>query len=375
MKIQDYLNLNDLQKMVDEGYVDARLHRQYPLVIYCYSKKATYDNKWNDITCKCRGLIVNYDTREILARPFQKFFNLGTEWWAETMPENLPREMPMVLEKIDGSLGILYRIDGQDLIATKGSFHSEHSEWASQWYRMNVINGVWPEGWTPMFEIICQDVQRHVVNYLPEDDGLYLTAMINVETGEEMSYNELYHWAKINGVRVPRIFPFSVEQAAKENIANEEGYVLSWTRKGQTPLRVKVKFADFCRMQKVIHHTTPKTILEMIVNGQNFGELLKGMSPQFVTWVVKVKQFIETERKSITDYCTQVYNLAILKLDDSDRKQYAELFTRAENKPYSGILFSMLDGDTERARRNIFKMVESRLYQIGSTFEVADEDE
>jgi hypothetical protein len=55
------------------------------------------------VTLSCRGLIWNPQTGEIAARPFAKLFDLH-----ETS-DRVPDSPPLAHEKLDGSLGILYR--------------------------------------------------------------------------------------------------------------------------------------------------------------------------------------------------------------------------------------------------------------------------
>ena len=44
------------------------------IFIYNYSRSCTLEGVWNEATLQCRGIIVDKDYN-ILARPFEKFFN------------------------------------------------------------------------------------------------------------------------------------------------------------------------------------------------------------------------------------------------------------------------------------------------------------
>ncbi len=237
LMLKDYVNQMKLHDYIRQGLVDRKEHPFFPLSLYCYGRKAVYDNVWDETTTRCRGLIVNNKTGEIIARPFEKFHNLGTAGMPETHPENLFPN-PHVTEKLDGSLGILYHYDDgflcQDYIASKGSFVSEHAKWATDWYRSHVgYRGRWPKGYTPVFEMICEkDVQRHVVSYGGRRDGLVLTALISIETGWELPYDTLCNWAETNRLPYVRRFDKTVAEVLQENNPNEEGYVLTWPLSG-----------------------------------------------------------------------------------------------------------------------------------------------
>ena len=44
---------------------------------YNFTKEAFFDKKWNELTCKARGLFVYDETDEVAARSYSKFFNLN----------------------------------------------------------------------------------------------------------------------------------------------------------------------------------------------------------------------------------------------------------------------------------------------------------
>ena len=123
MKLQEYLDVNLLNKMIDLGYVLVNKHPNVDLYILNYSKVCPIDRMWNDVTEKCRGLIVDSEGN-VKARPFRKFYNYE-EIEDKSIIPNLPFK---VYDKMDGSLGILYWIDDIPYIATKGSFTSEQAQ-------------------------------------------------------------------------------------------------------------------------------------------------------------------------------------------------------------------------------------------------------
>jgi hypothetical protein len=281
MKLPHYLDCVKLEQHIKDGYVEQRFHDTLPLVIYCYSRKAMYDNVWDDVTTKCRGLIVEAKpTMDIIARPFEKFFNLNHEGRPETDLQAVLAEpsSPTFSEKLDGSMGTFWRYklpDGRVMtgIATKGSFHSEQAEWATAWYNDyqcgRLEPGAWPVGFTPVFEIIAQSVQHHVIHYLPKDDNqLVLIGLVNNETGAEMGPEQLHLWASINGLKAVESWnDLSLHEAITSDRPDKEGVVATWFRNGKPPLKVKIKHATFLKLQKIAHHTTPKTIFQALRSG------------------------------------------------------------------------------------------------------------
>jgi len=348
MLLKDYLDVDKLEQYIAEGLVTRRAHPELPLSILCYSKQATFDNVWDDITIKCRGLIVD-DKGVIISRPFEKFFNIDTLDRPETLFTNLPDQHPAVFEKLDGSLGIFYEYKvGNDTffgVASKGSFTSDHSKWATYWFSKHCKNHQWPAGYTPVFEMIAQAVQRHVVHYEIEDQ-LVLLALINNETGEEISYNELYHYAFLNGLKTVEIFAKTVSTVLVEDRPNTEGYVLSYWRPNLPPLKIKVKHETFLKLQKIVHAATPKNILEALTNGDY--DIIETWTkdagrPELVSFVEEWQKTFTTAYAGIMLQTKKIVDNALIRNYES-RKSVAEFFLTEKDGKYSGLCFMAYDG-------------------------------
>ena len=115
-----------LNSHIEAGWIRVQKHPDHDLFIYNYTQAAQYARTWDEITLNCRGLILD-NRMNTIARPFRKFFNLG-----EMENQIIPDEPFEVFEKLDGSLGIMYWIDGEAFIASRGSFASKQSAVANQ---------------------------------------------------------------------------------------------------------------------------------------------------------------------------------------------------------------------------------------------------
>jgi len=123
------------------------------------------------------------DTEEIIARPYEKFFNLGTSGMPETEIGAVPSEPDILYEKMDGFLCTLYSWEGVEYMASKGSFDSPHAKWATAQYRKQKVGDAWLPGWTPVFEGLTKN-RRIVVDYGGREE-LVLTGVVHIETGEQ----------------------------------------------------------------------------------------------------------------------------------------------------------------------------------------------
>jgi RNA ligase len=272
MKLHEYLDVKKLRQHINVGLVTERFHDTLPLAIYCYGRKAVYAQHWDDVTTKTRGLIVDLNTHEIIARPYEKFFDKQqSELILGLDIENIDALFgpATVTEKVNGSLGIFWRYGIHWGVASKGSFHSPHAEFATKWLENRVEeNGplVFPDGYTPVFEIICQEIQPHVIKY--PGDGLVLIGLIKLETGEEVSWQVLDDYGWRNALCVPFQSHPHLDDLLKMDSSTYEGVVLTYDRPGQAPYKIKVKFPTFLKnrkefyenIQRVAHHDDEKYV-------------------------------------------------------------------------------------------------------------------
>jgi RNA ligase len=352
------MDMGQLERHIANGLVTVNHHKALPLRILIYSRKVVLENLWDDVTTKCRGLIVG-PNQLIVARPFEKFFNLETSYRPETHLTNLPNMLPIVTEKLDGSLGILWQFDevmvanpaGETIrgIATKGSFHSDHATWATLHYLNQYKYAQWPDGFTPIFEIINEQVQHHVVHY-GGPGKLVLTALINNDTGEEAGYNRLYYWAKRNGTEVVDIYGKTIADVTTEDRPNHEGYVLSYPVSGAPPLKVKIKHENFLAMQKIIHSATPRAILDALENNRHdqITAWVKGVPGPVTDWIQDwVDRFSMAHNRAASEAFLQYIKTGAAV---NTRKEFAEIVIKTVPK-LAPICFAMLD------RKNYDKQV------------------
>lgn len=308
-----------IQRFTEEGYLHIQKHPDADLYIYNYSPKTQYEGFWNEITLQCRGLILDAQGKPV-ARPFPKFFNLG-----ERPDELLPDEPFEVLDKLDGSLGILYRLNGKPYIASRGSFSSGQAREATRMLYEQYAHTLplLQEEFTYLFEIIYPE-NRIVVNYGTER-ALHLLAVIETATGAELDPPDIgFPLAeKFRGIR-------DIAKLKERNTENREGFVIRY-RNG---FRLKVKFEEYLRLHRIVTGVSNLSIWEMLRDGVPQDELLEQVPDEFYHWV---KETIHTLQKQYTEIETQCKaDFRIL----NTRKETALYFQTCK---YPQVLFYMLD--------------------------------
>lgn len=351
------INVNKklLEQMVAEGFVFEIKHPTLDLYIYNYSRKCTYEKMWNEVTLLCRGLVLD-GNKNIVSLPLGKFFN-----YEEFGPERIEKELRghkyRVYNKADGSCGILVEYQGNYLIVTRGSFASEQSVWAT-----NLLNSKYAaalkklntDKYTYVFEIVYPK-NRIVVNYGDFADIIFL-ARINKETGEdEILEDNIVDLMKpfIVVDRYPEYENMSFEELQKLNIPNKEGFVLHGNG-----MRIKVKFADYCRLHSIITNITARDIWRTISTGADLTEMLENVPDEFDSWVrAKVKYFNESFESEMTA-CKCALGAVITELDMGFTKKDFALknFEVNKDKFIQGMVFSLYEN------KDISNAIWSKLY-------------
>ena len=321
------MNKELLKEMIEKKYVVVKKHPDADLYIYNYSKSCQYEAVWNEITLQCRGLILDADMN-IVSRPFGKFFN-----WQEliNMGTTIPKEKFTYSTKMDGSLGILYKIDGEYRISTRGSFTSDQAIVATDILKQ-YDDVVWKDGITYLFEIIYPE-NRIVLDY-GNDRELVLLATIDNETGLNTD-DMLDLYGRVPQVEINRKAKSfeSIEDDIKDD---EEGFVITF----ESGFRMKIKGDEYCRLHRIVTRLNKKAIWEYLSEGKDLEEVRSAVPEEFIDWIDNTSKELWDEYNLID--CSSIYIYDNID-KNAERKDQAK-FILSKTKTLSGIVFNMLDG-------------------------------
>jgi T4 RnlA family RNA ligase len=321
-------SLEKLERYEKDGLLRSQIHPTYPLRIYNYTETVQFEKKWDYITSACRGLVVEIPTGKVIARPFPKFFNIEEKKHVESDSFEL-------YEKVDGSLGILFRYQGDIILATRGSFTSDQATkgleilWNKYERYIDALFHWRAEGAknakTILFEIVYPE-NRVVVKY-DEEKLIMLGAYDKYHV--EMNYDDLPPWPD----KVPKFEGMDYRTVQSLNTPNSEGFVVKFDNGS----RCKIKFEDYVRLHRVMTNFSSKAVFECLKNGKDLREVLKDTPDEFYASIQEFAddleskyQIIEYEAESIFDAIGHIAN----------RKKFAE---QALSTEYADILFKMKD--------------------------------
>ncbi len=320
----------ELDHEIANGYVRDNVHPDNnELWILNYTEKAAYEGHWNNVTLNCRGLIIG-PFCDIIARPFPKFFNYGQP----DCPEIDLDEPAIVSDKMDGSLGILYKNDGKLAIATRGSFTSDQAIHATEVLRTKYANFKPDPGWTYLFEIIYPE-NRIVCDYGDMDD-LVMIGMVHNETGASTS-------TPLGGWPGPAAGIFQWETTGQALKARprpgKEGFVVHLLN---SDMRVKIKQEDYIRLHRVVTGLNARSVWQAMVDG-TVDELIEQVPDEFHDFVRGVQKDLQTKVDQAIDLTKTTFNFVLDEcLCDSPSKKDFALYVK--NWYFSWALFNLWDG-------------------------------
>lgn len=336
IKIEEIMDYTLLNKMIEEKYVNVQKHPTADLWILNYSKSCQLNKVWNEVTTKCRGLIVNMFST-VVARPFEKFYNYEE---LDGLGINVP-DLPFdVYEKMDGSLGILYWVDDVPYLATRGSFVSDqakhgteilHTKYKDVWNRLDKSK-------TYLFEIIYPE-DKHCIVYGPDVDDIFLLAIIDTDTGLEAdsidNYRDCFSVTKhYDGIKNWK----SIREQFDGD--NREGFVVRFSN----GFRMKMKYEQYFKIHFLRCMLSKKYILECMMDKKvtDIEENIAQLDEENQIYYHKMMKEIQDRYDEIEKTMLSMYRPAS---DFASQKEYAEWVIKTpEHNGYGAIMFAKAKG-------------------------------
>lgn len=307
-----------LKRAVQKKTVLAKKDKSGKLTIYNYIA-----NTWGFFECLARGLVIDEENRRIVATPFPKFFNYGE------MTRVFPSGPFQAAEKMDGSLGIAFCHEGTWQVATRGSFHSAQSEWATQWFQSNVsskmISLQQHTSSTILVEIIYPENQI-VIGY--DFSALVLLGAYHAN-GHEYSRSELEALATLAEIRLAKLYQFDSVQDVVQSATSLTGDKEGWVLRFPSGYRMKIKGDQYCNLHRSISMCTPLHIWNMMKsNNEDMSKFVESMPEEFAADMGKILQTLEERMEE----CLEILEAAIQAASHLSPKELALLFPNSNKK-------------------------------------------
>ncbi|MEU2832632.1 RNA ligase [Streptomyces lavendulae] len=372
LTLHDLLPAQELAAAIDAGHVTRKPHPELPLSIYTYTRTAQYEQIWNTVTTRCRGLVADDATGAVVALPLPKFFNVGEHEQGRPYAPALPDEPFEVYDKVDGSLAVVFHYADHWRVASKGSFISAQATWGQRRLDTRDTTALVP-GVTYLAEILYPQ-NRIVVDYGDRRD-LVLLAAFGPDGTEVPLAEAASHWQGIGSVvTVWPAMPLAELLALTESNTlpggdpatgtDAEGFVLRFA----SGVRAKAKLGEYVRLHRLLTRVTERDIwrshgvqrfaglpAKQLAQGLNctvadieeyggkpLDELLQQVPDEFDAWVRSVIERLDEEaarrEREIDAAFAALAHLA------GDRGAFARAVREVPDPSVRPALFLRLDG-------------------------------
>jgi RNA ligase len=244
----------------------------------------------------------------------------------------------MVMDKLDGSLGVLYPLpDGGHAVATRGSFVSEQALWATEHWREQYAHRFTPNpAWTYLFEVIIP-WNRVVLDY-GNFEGLVLLGAVETVTGRSVPLERAGEFWPGKMAEVLPYPTFGAALAAPPR-PNAEGFVIWAPHRDE---RVKLKQDDYKRLHKLLTGVNGRHIWEVLAAGQDPVTAFAGAPDEFHEWVRAVIADLQGQYAAVEAAARADHARILAALPEGwGRREFAQAATATAN---SALQFLLLDG-------------------------------
>lgn len=332
LNLQTFIHNNpNWRELITQPPYCIKVSEKGNLICFKYSQ---IDSDFNEpLVRECRGIILEKDTWNVVAYPFNKFFNFGEEY-----ADEIDWASARVLEKVDGSLIKVYFHNGAWCVGTNNTIDANDAELSAPPYEtfMELFDvaadacGLDYDSLDPHYTYIFElrsPYNRVVVPY--EDIRIVHIGTRNNITCEEVE-------ADI-GIEKPKQYMLSSLEdciaMAKTFDFTKEGFVV----KDKNYNRIKVKSEDYVKAHRIISNNkvSEEKILSLICSGEE--EEFLSYFPTYTTIFQDIKIKRDKLKYLFYKIKKEVFSL---KEKGMKRKDFAQL---VKNNDFSFLYFLMYD--------------------------------
>lgn len=286
-----------------------------------FTRKAFTDKKWDDINIKARGLFINTNTKEIVSRSYNKFFNIGERSFTKvsSLADNLVFPVS-VYNKANGYLGTVgYNNETDNLVFTsKSQTSGSHAEWLKDlFYKtfsdidvMFIAYYLKEHNVSLVFEVVLPEEDPHIIEY-KEPHLVLLDIVKRSVVYDKMPYSRVRMFGLAVGVETKKLVEkfdnwldfYKWYRDTSENwMIKEEGYVIEDSEGFMT--KMKLPYYNFWKQMRGVKDKIAKKHEDSIKGASLYTPLhnyvFSWMKEQDRTWL-KETNIIEIRNKFLEE--------------------------------------------------------------------------
>lgn len=204
LTIENFLGYLQNHKFISEKQLGNNISS------FNFTRKAFTDKVWDDINIKARGLFINTNTKEIVSRSYNKFFNVNERSFTKisALADNLKFPV-MIYDKPNGYLGTVgYNSESDELVFTsKSEIRGDHANWLEELF-LDTFNDdvikfiktyLKQQNVALVFEVILPKEDPHIIKY-NERNLILLDIVYRDVQYKKKEYKDVSYFARTVGV-------------------------------------------------------------------------------------------------------------------------------------------------------------------------------
>jgi hypothetical protein len=328
-----------LAHLAAELGIKVRRHDTLPLAILNYDQIKS--PKAHRMVQECRGLVIDTDTGEVVARPFRRFFNVG-----ERRSQVFDWEGYTATAKEDGTLIILYCYKGQWIVGTRGTFgdgkvYSFTMTWRDLFFHAvdaHLVNTKLDAGVTYLFEL-CSPYNK-IVRHYPTPVAYLIGAVYPIFGSDRiLDVHDCEEWEldmmaqRLGFSRPERFHNISGDSASAAYVEKRAAIDPTWeglVLRDTSGRRLKLKTTTYVALHHMFDNGNvlkPSRLLDVVLNGEI--DEVASKFPEIRHALEDVDLVVRTALRGVADLWLQVRRI-------EDQKAFA---LKVKDHPLSAVLF------------------------------------
>lgn len=330
LAVQDYIHKHGLQKLQDEYKIKVTNHEFFHLVVLNYDQ---IESPRNSLICReCRGLVLERDSWNVVAKAFDRFFNLGEML---ELTKKFDWNDFTATAKEDGTLILLYNYKGRWIAGTRQTFGGSHIRGYDITFddlffcEMARLNSCWPDELptnnTYAFEL-CSPYNKVVRSYY--DPKVFLISAFN--NGIEIIDND-FGLPTVNKIEIKsRDHLYEIISKKEKEDPTFEGFVL----RDKNGLRIKAKTSTYLALHHICNNgiISQKRAAEIVMSGE---------IDEVVVYFPEYKNILYDTKDKIDIAHDELLQIFYEAREIEEQKKFAIYITKKHQTPFSGLLFDL----------------------------------
>lgn len=276
-----------------------------------FSREVFRKGAWNKLNTHARGLFVDVKSERIVARSYEKFFNVGQRREDELL--NLLKKFRgkriKAYKKENGYLGLVSLVNNEFFIASKSTNTGDYADWFRDiWGRLDIDRDyikayLEKEDVTLVFEVIDPVRDPHIIKY-DKEDAVLLDIVHNTWEFKKKDFAELSAFAERAGLTHKLIyrefendrefFKWFTENTQEDDLSKTdvEGVVIECETEPGHIYMTKVKFPYYLFWKSM------RAVADKVRRGSDvrYASLWNPVSNYFYAWLKKQdKEMLEKD--------------------------------------------------------------------------------